>query len=187
MKTNVNLSAYTGALCKNGFIKDLYLVQNNLIGTIPNELAWYWCCLLEKVVSSLTIHVCSSFFILQFFCSSILIIWQELYQVRLDYLQVWMSLALFGCFCDHCGCVSFVLKLYDCVILHSTDILYLFDNRLMGTVPSEIGRCPHWVCVSLVSFGCLSRDNCCGVFILLKYFLSLYWCTLCSFFGSLCK
>ncbi len=50
-----------------------------------------------------------------------------------------MSLALFGCFCDHCGCVSFVLKLYDCVILHSTDILFLFDNRLMGTVPSEIG------------------------------------------------
>ncbi len=32
-----------------------------------------------------------------------------------------------------------MLKLYDCVILHSTDILFLFDNRLMGTVPSEIG------------------------------------------------
>jgi hypothetical protein len=36
-----DLSAYTGALCKNGFITDLYLAQNNLIGTIPNELAWY--------------------------------------------------------------------------------------------------------------------------------------------------
>jgi hypothetical protein len=121
------------SLCTRGSVETLSLSENNLVGTIPNELA-----LLSNLGKSSVVWLLV-----------VMIVWSCVFFIV---LSCWLVMS----------CVFFIVLSCLLVIFHSTAELSLDSNNLTGTIPSQIGLLTKfsessvvWLLVVMIVLSCV--------------------------------